>query len=287
MPEYELPQTVTPIERLRPERTEAGCLDAFLAVPKKVVIASSASKETMSRVASLPGTRLGVACVGGNTLRVLDIRKLSGLKEVSLHMVAPVEAVHVEVLEQIDGLVHTTVRVPADKRPDGSLIWRLERLGPGDRHLILEGELSEERLADLMGPRFGLLTVDLPVGGFSKEQLALLRGIRARLMVSIPAGVEAEALATVSDLEPDGVVLKAESNRISEKLLAAVPALDLKRVRVRFDADVGRDDVAALRGMPGVEIEIWIPEITDVPVPLMELLAETEGGRPRRQPTSE
>lgn len=275
------PSPVLPRSSIRSEREPTRSLDAFLGpIPKEVVVAEGASLAAMQRVLAIPNTRLRVAAVRGNTLAPEHTRRLERLDSVSIHLRAPIEPVHIEVLERLETLGSATVTVPHDRAPQKSLTWRLRRLGPRGRHVELEGEPTVERLAPLSEMRSGTLTVDLPDGGIDGESAELLGSLNVRLQVRVPPAPSPEALDGLRKLSLARVLLETDGNRLRGEVLESILELDT-RVGVILDRRLTREDLRRLKGVPKLELLLWLADTTVVPEALTSLLAETEGARRR------
>jgi hypothetical protein len=286
-PEADLrfPEPVLPRGRLRPTRPETGALEVYLGpIQKEVVVGEGTPLAALQRVAALPNTRVAFATRGGNALHPEDVRRLSRLPAVDVHLTAPLLDVHLEVLRRIPTVAGVVLRMPPDATPDPGLGDRLGRTGPGRRAVVLEGALQADRVAALAGLRRMVLTVRLPGEGIDAElRGALERAGTEALHVVVPATARPEAIATLADLDLEAVILETDGNRLRDEVLAAAAGLGV-RTRVRVDGRLSPEDLRRLKGIARLELLVWLGEATDVPIALTDLLLATEGIRPAPAP---
>lgn len=280
-PAPDLPTTQTPGEVLGPtETSEIERLAIDLGpIPKEVVIPEGTAADVMRRIAAVPRTRVAFRTVGGNMLRGADVRRLSSLPQVHVVLRPPLLRVHLGPLGRIDAPLVLTMIVPPGKKPALNLLTRMERAGPAERHVVLEGASSPERITPLLALKHGSVTVRLPRGGFDPATLDALKAIeRAEVRVRVPASADAADVLGLGSLSPAMVVLETDDNRVGAAVARAATQLGA-RIRVRLDGEVNATDLRQLRELPRLELQIWVRRGRQVSPALTELLTASEGVR--------
>ena len=261
-----------------PQAIEA--LDVDLGpVPKEVVVGEATGLDDLQRLAHVPGTRVGLALEGGNTLRPEEVDRLAHLGRVHLWLGVPLLPVHLEVIRRVKAICDVTVTLPAGVTPSATLLGRLSAFGPGRVVLRLEGPVTPARLAPLAGRGHPVLSLGLPATGLDRALTRALKAFGGPVVLRIPAGTDPRALVglrRLRGLRIAEVDLLTDANRVAPRVLAAAGHLGVP-MRVSLDGSVTAEDLRVLRKVPRLALRIRLAPADEVPPRLVRLLLASAG----------